>query len=56
MSDFVAFVIGRISPEWSDPAVITILEMMVIAPIIGGMSWFWTWTAGYYTRSRAGEL
>lgn len=55
LRDFSAFVIERLAPTWADPAVLNIIEVIIIAPIVGAIAYFGTWVAGYYTRGRLGE-
>jgi len=55
LRDFSGFVIERFSPVWADPAVLNIVEVIIIAPIVGGVAYLGTWAVGYYTRGRLGE-
>jgi len=55
LRDFSSFVLERVAPSWSDPAVVNVMEVLIIAPIIGLVAYAGTWAAGYYTRGRLGE-
>ncbi len=56
LTDLAAFILDKFLPTWSDPAVVTVIEMMVIAPVIGVVAYAGTWSVGYFTRSRIGEM
>ncbi len=56
LTEFATFVIETFVPTWSDPSVITVLELFIIAPIVGGIAYIGTWAGGYFTRSRIGEM
>ncbi len=56
LTDFSAFAIDKFLPSWSDPSVISVLELIIIGPIVGLVAFAGTWAAGYFTRSRKGEM
>lgn len=56
LTDLSAFILDKFLPTWSDPSVLAVLEMLVIAPIVGAVAYAGTWSAGYFTRSRIGEM
>lgn len=56
LTDFSAFVIEKFLPAWSDPSVVTVIELIFIGPIVGLVAFAGTWAAGYFTRSRKGEM
>jgi hypothetical protein len=56
LADLSAFLLEKFAPSWSDPSVITVLELLIIGPIVGLVAFAGTWAAGYFTRSRKGEI
>jgi len=55
LRDFAGFVIERLAPTWSDPAVLNIVEVLIIAPVVGLVAFLGTWAVGFWTRGRLGE-